>query len=161
MVTREEVVAAYRFLLGRDPESAAIVDGWIATKSWLHLRNEFIESAEFRAKIGLNKRPSDTSFIGPSDVEVDLDSGSFSKLMDHVTRTWEELGATQPHWSVLTDSRFLPEHIQDNVEEFYRSGAYEVRRLEAAFDRAHEQADPDSHVLEPADLLQRHRSDAF
>jgi hypothetical protein len=48
------------------------------------------------------------------------------------------LGDTRPHWSVLRDSRFLPEHIRDNVEEFYRSGAHEVRRIEATFARANE-----------------------
>jgi FkbM family methyltransferase len=50
--TREDVIAAYRMLLGRDPESDAVIDRHLATHRTIReLRQPFMSSVEFTAEL--------------------------------------------------------------------------------------------------------------
>lgn len=76
MVTRQEVADAYRYILGREPESAAAVDSHLEVKSVAELRKLFLESPEFGslyARHGIHGQPptpmpvSDQPNSGPTD----------------------------------------------------------------------------------------------
>jgi FkbM family methyltransferase len=47
-VTREDVIHAYRFLFGREPESEAVIDQKLGLPTVEKLRQEMLRSAEFR-----------------------------------------------------------------------------------------------------------------
>jgi SAM-dependent methyltransferase len=139
MVTRDEVISAFRLLLGRDPESDAVVEQLSSAPSWEILRRTFLESTEFNA----NWRPNDfgdssLDFANapPNLVDVEISAAHLELLVEHVQRSWEALGRTQPHWSVLTNPEFSPDKIETNVANFYSSGEHCVKILERAAARA-------------------------
>jgi len=52
-------------------------------------------------------------------------SKDFEKLYDD----WRKIGEEKPYWGVLTNDLFLPENIDDNIENFYEKGRKDVRNL--------------------------------
>jgi SAM-dependent methyltransferase len=141
MVTRDEVIHAYRLLLGRDPEDDAAVNRHMRISDWRELRRSFLASKEFqRTGGGLGRRgqtnPAEYLHAKPSRVDIDISPEHFAKLVDHVQRTWERLGAERPHFSVLTSRDFLPDKIEGNLDKFYKSGARAWQRFESAMARA-------------------------
>jgi len=139
MVTREEVVHAYRFFFGRDPESERVIERWLPVEDWLSLRDVFLESSEFHAKFAARLETlisPDDVLAEPNHVEIDISDGQYRTLIEHVQGAWEALGAEKPHWSVLTDPRFLPDKIEANLGGFYESGAQSWELVERAAARA-------------------------
>ena len=58
MISREEVIAAYRLLLGREPESESVVTHYATEVADLRaLRALFINSAEFQASLEKSQTP--------------------------------------------------------------------------------------------------------
>jgi 2-polyprenyl-3-methyl-5-hydroxy-6-metoxy-1,4-benzoquinol methylase len=148
MVTRAEVVDAFRLLLGRDPENVATVEAFMRVPDWANLREIFLASDEFKTKLKLKniKAAAETApnFIHapPNAVDVEISPAHFGQLIKHVQNSWESLGKKQPHWSVLTDARFLPENIEANVDNFYDTGDGSLRILEMAAARAGKELPP-------------------
>lgn len=139
MVNRTEVTHAYRFMLGREPESEAAVDNLLPVPTWANLRERFLDSAEFRTKAPASTAAEQlTSFVtaAPNDVDIDVEPEQFRRLIAHVQATWELLGEERPHWSVLTNPRFLPSNIEANLASFYESGASTAAMLVLAATRA-------------------------
>jgi 2-polyprenyl-3-methyl-5-hydroxy-6-metoxy-1,4-benzoquinol methylase len=56
-------------------------------------------------------------------------------LFNHIQETWQELGETEPHWSVLAAEVFLQKNIEEYEGEFFRSGINDVDRLLRTLDR--------------------------
>lgn len=52
-VSREQIVDAYHFLLGREPESEAVIQSHESHQDWSVLRAHFMASSEFRQKFPL------------------------------------------------------------------------------------------------------------
>jgi hypothetical protein len=52
-ISREEVVAVYREILGREPESEAVIQGYMSSaSSVLHMATNAAYSPEFAVRIG-------------------------------------------------------------------------------------------------------------
>jgi SAM-dependent methyltransferase len=135
VVTRDEVIAAFRLLLGREPESDAVVDKLLSVSDWKNLREVFMSSGEFRNKMTSHDymgRLKEYMEAPPNSVDVKISDAQFSQLLEHVHSSWETLGKQQPHFSVLTNPIFLPEHIEANVGSFYESGEENVQTMEKA-----------------------------
>lgn len=139
MVTRDEVMYAFRLILGRDPENEKVIDQFLPVQNLANLRELFLECAEFKARAksdavvgGL----TDFSMSPPDAVDVEISQEHFERLVRHVQATWEALGTEKPHWSVLTNPMFLPENIDANVSGFYDTGEGSVQILEKAAARA-------------------------
>jgi SAM-dependent methyltransferase len=116
---------AYRLILGREPESSATVQNIVGKKiSFTELRDNFIRSKEFRQNvmgtIGGMLKPLDWD---ANSIETEVDSDTLELLYAHVERVWSTLGATEPHYSVLTDQRFKSGQFTEHAEEFYASGS--------------------------------------
>lgn len=62
-------------------------------------------------------------------VDWDCREAQAVRLMQRVARTWEGLGESRPHWSVLASEHFLPAHINATAEEFFASGEHDRNRL--------------------------------
>lgn len=148
MVTRSEVIDAYRLLLGREPESEAAVTAKLELADWLQLRRDFMGSPEYDGGAPSHCKPANDLLAPANRVDVEVDRTCFDTLVGHVKRTWEALGEERPHWSVLTNAAFLPEQIGDNLDRFYASGAVDVVALDAALERAEMALNPQARVFE-------------
>lgn len=140
MVSSEEVIGAFRLLLGREPENETIVEHYAAhARDLQELRGLFLNSAEFREKIDalLGPRPPRAPFNGPPMlVELNANSEQMAALFATVAAQWQHLGETEPHWSVLTNDSYFQKNFAQNREVFYASGDAEFEMFIATLERA-------------------------
>lgn len=133
-LTREDVIAAYRRVLGREPESDEVVDQHVAAHRdiWSFVL-AVIEAEEVRR---YQFEHAAALFVAKQEarrIDVDAAPGATSLLLHRVEAAWSRLGREEPYWSVLTDDTFRAEGIDDaTIEAFYASGAEEVEAFEAA-----------------------------
>ncbi len=138
MVSKTDVIMAYRLLLGREPENDDVVTGKAAHFDSLeHLRSDFIESAEFRQMLQVpTMRPGDPGVKPlswpPADVEVSVSPEILRRMVLRIEGEFLDLGATEPHWSVLTSERYRAKNIRDNETEFYASGGEAISQFQVA-----------------------------
>jgi SAM-dependent methyltransferase len=139
MITREDVRAAYRLILGRDPESEEVIMKHLReARSLDDLRRAFICSSEFqhtpwvRASLLSPERPLDWP---PNTIEIEADEVELSAMMRHIEANWQQFGLSDPHWSVLTHDEFRLNQIPYTETSFYQSGKPDVDRLVRAAER--------------------------
>ena len=143
MISRDEVIGAYRMLLGREPENEEVLRHYATeVSSVAALRELFMASAEFRDKVQdmLASRPQRALLTGkPMQVESQAygehAASQMSALFAKVARQWQHLGETEPHWSVLTNASYLACNIKESEEAFFATGEAEMAALEATLAR--------------------------
>jgi SAM-dependent methyltransferase len=133
-LTRDDVIAAYRRVLGREPESDEVVEQHLAAHKdiWSFvitvIEAEEVRRYQFEHAVAL--------FVAKQEfrrIEVDAPPGATALLLRRVEAAWIKLGKEEPYWSVLTDDNFRAEVMDDPmIEAFYASGAEEVEGFEAA-----------------------------
>lgn len=52
-----------------------------------------------------------------------------SKDFEKLYEDWRKIGEQKPYWGVLTNDPFLPENIDDNIENFYAMGRKDIEHL--------------------------------
>jgi SAM-dependent methyltransferase len=129
LINREHVTWAYRMLLNREPESAAVVEQHVRVGHTLDsLRTDFMKSDEFKA---LMQRA--VPAVRPAAKHVTVERVEtpevLAAMLAHVGEQWAELGADEPHWSVLTADRFRKTQIDQNIDAFRTSGVHEVKHI--------------------------------
>lgn len=137
--TAADVAAAYRLLLGREPESEAVVAGHLAAvKDIGALRDRIMGSAEFqRVAYAAMATPGIRRAAGyePVPMEIEVSSKETERMLAQVRRVWTELGQKRPFFSVLGERRFAPDQVEKNREAFEKTGRDETdvlkRRLAA------------------------------
>ncbi|WP_108881219.1 methyltransferase domain-containing protein [Anderseniella sp. Alg231-50] len=75
-------------------------------------------------------------FAPPLSVDVDVDEAVMSALFDRVASVWSELGASEPYWSVLTNSIYRREKIDQTKDSFFKTAHWDVDLIEACLARA-------------------------
>jgi SAM-dependent methyltransferase len=130
------VVAAYRWLLGRDPETPQTAERLAASVlTFEELRRRVMESAECRAQFDpMRWRPMPLD-IPVLEIESRADPAQLDALLDRIGRAWAAMGETEPHWSVLTDDRFRGERLADNLASFVASGESSAKGVVAMLAR--------------------------
>ena len=68
----------------------------------------------------------------PLEVEVAATDQQLRAMLDRVKRNFEFMGEREPHWSVITDERYLAESIESSEEEFFASGKQPVSEFSMA-----------------------------
>src|SRR4051794_36183895 len=128
MVSEADVVAAYRLILGREPEDTNIVTSIASTIGSLpELRAYFLNSEEFR---NLSWRP--LPLDGPPiAVETMAGTAAVETMLKRVGGLFEYLGRTDPHWSVLSGEAFRKERIAETEKAFSGSGVTDLEALQA------------------------------
>ena len=135
--TEEAVVWAYRLLLGREPETTAVIAEHVANSPQLGtLRDVFVGSGEFRALAPAGTKPMLLGEEPHRTVETGGDPALLARLFEHVNRSWQHLGETDPYWSVLTAPEYRGKPSAEHIARFFASGAAEVVRLEKALARS-------------------------
>jgi SAM-dependent methyltransferase len=134
MVSRQDVIDAYRFILGRAPESEAAVHAHLRASSIAELRRTFLGSAEFKA--AQHSIEAGRHYGGaPMQIEIEGPPEQTEQMLCHVQESWRVLGETEPHWSVSTNDQFRADKIGENLEAFYSSGPNDLRDIRAFFNR--------------------------
>lgn len=136
-LSETDVRYAYRLILGREPESEEAIRNHMQEPSLGDLRRKFLNSPEFRLGQGAAPVNPSLPFTVPKiDVETDAQLDQMAAMIKHVESNWSLLGASDPHWSVLSVDNYRKEVIGDNIEQFYRMGEHSMLAFLATIDRA-------------------------
>jgi 2-polyprenyl-3-methyl-5-hydroxy-6-metoxy-1,4-benzoquinol methylase len=135
MLTREDVVDAYRFLLLRDPESDDIIRQWISVAADRNaLLVAIVGSEEFGKRVdlrSLNPRPRLSDRLPASPIQTEATEHQLASLFARIQAEWKMLGESEPHWSVVTDDRYKSTTLASNVDDFYATGSHDYEKLTA------------------------------
>ena len=149
VVTREEIVLAYRMFLGREMEDEAVIANAVASGlDPAGLGQVMAASAEFALRHGLNVHALPPLDASPNAVETEADAAALARMAAHVGGYWTRAGQAAPHWSVLTEERFLPQNIADNLQAFYAAGAWDAQVLDASLARIGRRAESYRHCVD-------------
>lgn len=124
---RETVIGLYRLLLGRDPESEAVIAEALGLPVG-RLIEGFLGSEErARRDVGLlNERYRRAWPSGP--VDLTADPRTLAALLDMARDTWVRLGETEAYWSVMTDPAYRTQALDTAAEaRFFDTGMEEVQ----------------------------------
>jgi len=149
--TEDAAVWAYRLILGREPESEAIVrDHARQSRSLKDLRERFLECSEFtqRYRVVERERGRNVSVFPPCPIQTRVDDETAARLFERVARSWTRFGNSEPYWSVLSEPQYLTERIGETREAFLESGRENMERLFATLRRNGIAIDPAWDVLE-------------
>ncbi len=134
--SREAVQWAYRLFLGREAETEAAIAEHIGGSPDLPaLRSTFMKSSEFNANLPAHARLTLNGDEPVRIVETDGDPALLKRLFDHVNRSWQHLGETDPYWSVLTAPEYRGKPSAEHVARFFASGEAEVGRVQKTLAR--------------------------
>ena len=134
MVKAEDVRAAYRLFLDREPENPEIVAGHVKTAGSLRdLCDRFLNSAEFR---GSHSLPQFMPLAAPAlDVEIDASPAQSAAMVRHIEASWRRFGLSEPHFSVIVSDAFRAERIAETEGEFYQTGSGFIEELRRTAER--------------------------
>jgi len=140
--TKEEVTLAYQLMLGREPESDAVVNTMCQTAhTTQQLRDVFLKSPEFvnsmadllgKPQVVRQRQPHTLPRI---PVETFVSDEVLASMFARTQMQWEHLGKTEPYWSVVTQPQYLQGDFENHREDFFLSGAYSVDVFVAALTR--------------------------
>ena len=139
MVSAEEVVGCYKFILGRSPENSNVVESHLSVQTLTELRLHFINSPEFLQKLGGGQMDIDACL--PSQIweanKVDCEASAHQLeiLLDRIRREWEDFGRSEPHWSVLTHEKYKQDALSSNKNEFFDYGNFVAKIVTSFFER--------------------------
>jgi SAM-dependent methyltransferase len=145
-LNRDTVIAVYRALLGREPESDAVIDMWLGgVQTRQQLLRGVLSSAEFGADnpelvamLGVMPEPPQPPAIASAPrlaIEWDVDGPIAARLLAMVAASWTRLGESEPHWSVLSSDSFRATAIERTRAAFYATGADDVAMIEGVLAR--------------------------
>lgn len=134
-VSKDEVIWCYRLILGREPESDDVVRMQMKSQNLSSLREAFLRCPEFaRTGMGSAANRPQASFmpldLPRNEIEHVATATQLAECIAKIKAAWSHLGITRPHFSVLTDKRFLPENLGKNFDEFWASGVAESDQVE-------------------------------
>jgi SAM-dependent methyltransferase len=136
MVSTEDVKAAYRLILGRAPENDDVLARHAKQYQSLdELRQAFFNSPEFQHMPWRQPRPVAPLDWGNSVVETDASPAQLTEMIRRTETTWQHLGQSEPHWSVLVNDRFRTEQIGQNEDLFYETGRIYLLCLQRTAER--------------------------
>lgn len=136
-ISESDVILAYELFLDRKPESQDVINNHLQAKNYKELIYNFIHSDEFKERNSPNfvsMLPMDT--INPK-VDIFISKENLSKCIEIIKSSWEHLGLTRPHFSVLTDLSYLPENFNNNSELFWNSGNNEKNTILSILKKFH------------------------
>jgi SAM-dependent methyltransferase len=130
-----DVVNAYRWLLGREPEDSGVVARHVAAAdSNATLRRRMLLSEEFAGQTGaspeaLTHRRSATPAATVASAE------ELAAMQARLAAGWSRLGETAAHHSCLPQPQFQPDRIAANRRAFFATGLDDRAVVEGALAR--------------------------
>ena len=136
MIFEADVVNAFRYILGRDPESREVVERFREMRDPNAMRMALVHSPESCRR---NNMPLAGRHVGgpPMSVEFDVEMAVTQKILDETRQTWVGLGHEDPYWSVLSSDEYRSDNLSSKtIENFYGSGRRTIEVVERYFARA-------------------------
>lgn len=84
----------------------------------------------------------------PMAVELDADADTLAAIHQHINVTWSALGASEPHWSVLTHPEFKHEAFTRHSDRFHETGRQNIEDFVAVLRRSGIELSHDQTCLE-------------
>jgi len=130
-VSKEAVIWGYRLLLGREPESEHVMRAHTNTTDEAELTDNLLRSEEFAAKRRLQASANLTVPLhaAPIEVEVTATPEQLAACLAKIREAWTHLGILRPHFSVLTNDKYLPENLHESIDDFWSSGEVEANQM--------------------------------
>lgn len=126
----------YRLFFDREPESESAIKVRSGLfKSTRALRLHFLSSEEYLLKNGELSPYYYIGLLPKMEVFTDIEPEQQSQLVSRVQKTWEELGESDPHWSVISQASFRSDRIEGNEKEFFESAKVDKQILDSTFER--------------------------
>lgn len=135
-LSRRAVRWAYRLFLDREPESSRVIAEKLrdcATPR--ELRVAFLGSGEYVQSNPTRCSPAVADDAPRMEIEEVASESDLPILLSCVQDAWQHLGETEPHWSVLTNTKFMQDNIERTRGEFFASGRGDVAHLFSTLDR--------------------------
>jgi hypothetical protein len=135
MVSNAEVVAAYRLILGREPEDDEVVASHARQADTLaDLRERFFSSPEFVQPF--TARLSGGTLDSPAmEIELDASPEQLIAMRNQIEENWRRLGIDDPHWSVLSHDNYRAANIEQTKAAFFDSGRDFLKQCVTTFQR--------------------------
>ncbi len=146
----EDVHAAYRLFLEREPEDEATVSALRTahTDVWALVKAFYGAGEARRLRLAEACRTISLEQDG-RDIEISAEPEAIAQLTDHIEAVWAKYGREEAYYSVLTNPKYLSDRLgSDDIEHFYRTGIAEVQRLHGLCLRNGVTPDPAWTVLE-------------
>lgn len=150
-VDKGTVVACYRALLGREPESDLVIEAHVQAKHTLEsFLKACIQSPEFVGQ----KIEGEAVRAGPGAREkLEIDTTGtpteMKKLLKHMESVWSKYGKEDPYYSVLTNKIFKKSIInKKTIKEFYYTSNSDFNFINSALNRNSIQLEKESTVLD-------------
>lgn len=124
-VTRDEVIWAYRMILGRNPENEQVVADHLHFATVNDLRAHFLDSREFHSTRPASRLVQYLDVPRPM-VQVDCTPAEQKAMFERIAGNWRTFGETEPHWSVLTNDIYRSDRIEETIDHFYQTGVQDV-----------------------------------
>ena len=141
MISQDHVVMAYRLILGREPESDAVIDSLAkGCRDLAELRTKMLASPEFAVRFsqlrGAESPPVHPP-LGwpPMQVEIEVPEATLQAMLARIASEFRHLGDTEPYWSVVSEDRFRSDQITGNRDDFVASGEGVVNEFRATAHR--------------------------
>lgn len=135
----ELIGEAYRGLLGREPESQAVVEAQLGHHATLASFLRAIAHSEEFKRLDNPKSRNDAVMAtlrnaywnAPGSIEHEVSPEAMRRLVDRIRAQWTLLGETEPHWSVLTNDQYRSEKLNEKaITAFYQSGEHSARIID-------------------------------
>jgi SAM-dependent methyltransferase len=129
VLSPDAIRACYRVLLGREPESEAVVQASTRLPSYEALLAGFLDCEEHLQQFPHGYRQY---YMQPArQVDVDVSEADLQAMFERIRGEWSELGEEAPYWSVLTDEAYRGKTLSPvDAEIFFATGADAVRIME-------------------------------
>jgi SAM-dependent methyltransferase len=136
-VSKDEVRWAYRFFLGREPESEAVVDEKLARGDLPGLRRAFLSCDEFQDALAVSRGRGATMPLNVPAMAVETEGTREQLILSlrKIKAAWSHLGTAEPHFSVLTKPQYLSGHADPELSSFWESGTRDAWVLERILER--------------------------
>jgi SAM-dependent methyltransferase len=127
MISRSDVIEAYRVVLGRKPESEQVIQHHRAVRGIPELYEALISSEEFRevceAKLGTADRDRYKPLNWPpTSIELAASSDQMARMLQHIETYWREIDSHEVHAGMLHDGEFWSSALTASERGFYDTG---------------------------------------
>jgi SAM-dependent methyltransferase len=138
MVSSDDVRAAYRLILGREPESNEVLAHISRRcKSLSELRNQFLNSSEFRMTTTVPDLAKPLDWL-PMPIETDASPAESAQMWSRIERYWREVDIAEPTEAPLQlhlVEDLMSSDFNEVEERFYNSGKTIVQIFQRASER--------------------------
>lgn len=135
-LTPEIVTAAYNILLDRSPENQGVIAEKLEQCATIkELRDILLGSEEYERNNPLETSKIFSGMQPALNINLDPSPADLQRLFDHVQKTWQLLGQTDPYWSVITADDFKSDSAREKQQMFYDSGRPDALRLIRTMER--------------------------